>query len=84
MMQMTLSRHSVVRLVGVIAIAIGLLLPGSAAAVSPQGPVLRECMEDRCAVVTERDLATARRNARIEAAAPLPFPTDRFSPHFVP
>lgn len=82
MMQMTLSRQSLVRLVGVIAIAIGLFLPGSTAAAFPQGPALRECMEDGCAVVTERDLATLRRNARLGTEAPLPFPTDRFSPHF--
>jgi hypothetical protein len=79
-----MSRQSLVRLAGVIAIAIGLALPGSAAAATPTEPGLRECTDDGCAIVTRGDLRKLKHDARVRAPAAVSAPTDRFSPRFVP
>ena len=83
-MQMTTSRQFLVRLAGVIAIAIGLVIPGSAAAAWHDGPALNECTQDGCAIVTQADLGKLKHDARVRTPAAVSFPTDQLSPHFVP
>lgn len=83
-MQMTLSRQFLVRFAGVIAIAIGLTMPGNAAAATPQGPALTECMQDGCAIVTQGDLRKLKHDARVRTPSAVAVPIDPYRPSFVP
>lgn len=76
-------RQSILRLAAIAAIAAGLLM-SSGIATAQKEIGLRECDLNTCAVVTTDDLKTARAERRLTVYRMTSFPTDRFSPHFIP
>ncbi|HYI15117.1 MAG TPA: hypothetical protein VEX37_06980 [Thermomicrobiales bacterium] len=77
-------RQSIVRLAAIVALTTGLLISTGITAAAQTQVGLRECDRDTCAVVTTDDLKAARAERGLTVYRPMPFPTDRFGPHFIP
>lgn len=77
-------RRSIIRLAGIAAIMTGLVMSSGIAAATHAEVGLTACNLDTCAVVTADDLKLAQAEREMMVHRPMPFPTDRFSPHLIP
>ena len=83
-MQTANIRRSIIRLTGIVAIMTGLVMSSGIAAAGNVEVGLTECDQNKCAVVTVNDVREANADRDMGRIRPSQFPTDRFSPHFIP